>query len=530
MSELIRNGNEEAAAAFPRAPRATASRLAASTRAWLAVGAGLAVLGYAPLLRWAASSGAGVDVERVMFRPEASSPELLLAMTAWLVYRRWQTLCARARAGRSAPWLGLPLLVAAIGVAAWARYVSAPELGILSLFAGGLGAGALLGGLPLARALLVPALFLLLALPWPGALANAAIQRLQEITVVTTDAALGLMGIESMSFGDLIYTQNRVFHVIESCSGFRFQHTLMMASVLYLDLFYRSRAQAVVILLLTPLLAIVMNTLRVLTIIFNPSSDIATVHTLQGLVVIVLAVLLLHAFDHGVLARLLPTDPPRRRRRVRGPGSPLAARLAVLAGLAALALVPIVLTPWQPAARTPAPWLRLPEQVPGWRHENLRLDREFLGSVAYTQRIHRRYASPDGQVDVLVGLDDHLDPRRSAQSRKNALPGSGHRIVRRAPVEIPAPAAVTAEEIETSTLRERFLIHWWTVGSRGLLTESLRGLLHLDRGPLRDPSDYLVFRFTTPIRGGDVAAARARLQALEQELVPALEVTPAPAG
>ena len=73
--------------------------------------------------------------------------------------------------------------------------------------------------------------------------------------------------------------------------------TIVMSSLLYHDLFYRSRLQSWLLFLLAPFVGIVANLLRVIGIVLNPYSKFAAIHTLQGLVMIVVAVMMLAALD-----------------------------------------------------------------------------------------------------------------------------------------------------------------------------------------------------------------------------------------
>lgn len=530
MSERGRESRSEAGSLL--APREQAGITALARRtvtwAWLAAGVGLALLAYRPLIGWVLQTGGHEDLEDVFFQPANTSPGLLFGGALWLLVRRWRAIQIRARMGRSEPWLAAPLLAIAAAAAAWAHYVGAPEFAILSLIPAGVGIGALLGGRPLVSLLLVPSLLLLLALPPPGVVTNAILYPLQMWTAKTSGVALSALGIDSFLSGDRIYAFGRVYQVIESCSGFRIIQTMIMTSILYVDLFYRGHLQSLLIFVVAPIIAIAMNTLRVLTIVFNPHSDIIAIHTLQGLAVIALSVFALSGIDMA-FARVIPAGGTRWRRPKGVPRDPeFTPSMIAIAFLVILAALPLAQKPWTPAPRTPEPFLRLPEKIEGWQSKNLPLDKDYLGTVGFRDRVYRQFTNGSDAVDLFVALDDRLDPRRSAVSAKTALPGSGWRIDSRAPVTPAAAATVQAEEIEATQGRDHLLIHWWTVGWHGFWNEAFRAFFHLDRGPLRRPEDILVYRLSTPIEP-DLAAARARLDALGQVALPALQITPPPA-
>jgi exosortase len=162
---------------------------------------------------------------------------------------------------------------------------------------------------------LLPAVFLLLATPVPGVLLNAVLYPIQLATVKTTTWLLNTFWLGPvLSSGDRIFRDGAVFEVIESCSGVRTVETILMAAFLYHDLFFRSRLQSTLIIAMAPLIGLIANQIRVVAIVLNPYSKFAAVHSAQGLVMIVAAVLMLAALD-AALTKFLPPVPRRRRRR-----------------------------------------------------------------------------------------------------------------------------------------------------------------------------------------------------------------------
>lgn len=433
--------------------------------------------------------------EAMLFEPTGNSPPLVFAATLWLLWRRWP----RLRASLGCPPRVLPaslLFALGAGLCVWSHYTSAPALLLPALTAALLAAGFWLGGTPGARALLLPACFVLVAFPIPAALINQFMYPLQLFTAKTVVAILDFVGLPTRAQGDLIFRESATFQVIESCSGVRTIETIVMSAFLYHDLFFRSRLQSWLLFALAPLVGLVANLLRVIGIVLNPYSKFAAVHTMQGLVMIVVAVLLLAMVD-WVLTRWLPAQAPGQRMRVRSP-APLAPPRAVglAAALGALAVTTVVLPPWSQPAIQEKSISAFPAQLGEFRGEGLKLDREFYGTTTFSEWMNRRYLRDSEWVEVLLGTDRRLDPFVSPVSLKAAVPGPGAVIEAR--TEIVLPDGTPAERFVLHSKRGRDVVYRWNQGTRSPVREVGRALLSLDRGPWRRPGRALVVRLTTP--------------------------------
>ncbi|HTY18405.1 MAG TPA: EpsI family protein [Myxococcota bacterium] len=455
------------------------------------------------------------ETEEFFFAPTGASPELIFGAALWMLARRWRSL--RGAIGASPrPYLGSLVLALGAALWLWAVYVGQLILQIpaLSLFLVG---GALaLGGTTAARRVLTPALFLLLAFPIPSVLLNRIIYPLQLFTASAASAALNLVGIATETSADRIYRGSAVFEVIETCSGLRMFETLLMSAVLYAELFNTSRLRTAILVASVPFLSVLCNEIRVISIVLNPYSHFAAVHSIQGLVMIVVGVLLLAGVD-ALAGRLLGErewEPrPRRGRRSsapyrRGALAFVAAVGLVLAG--SRAIVPL----WREPAATEPSISQMPAAVDGWNARGADALKQFLGSVRFDEAMHRRYWRGEQQVDLFVGTDRRLDPSRSLLSTKTALPGSGYGIRERWPSDV-LGAAGPAEGLIVSDGSQELLVYHWYVGVDSFGDELLRSTLALDRGPLRRPERALVIRVSTPIEPGSGGreGAEARLAA-----------------
>jgi exosortase len=486
----------------------------------VAIGA-LALVAYRELIGFDPASLPSHDlrgVEGMLFEPSGSSPLLVFSATAWLFARRW----ARFRNALGAParplW-GALLWTLAFALAGWAYYVQETTLLIPSLSAAILGSALMLGGTLALRAVLLPALFLLFAVPIPPAVLNHFMYDLQLATARSSVRILQLFGGEALAQAERIYHDGRVFQVIESCSGVRSVETLFMSSFLYHDLFYRSRLQSTLVVLSSIGIGFFVNQIRVLTIVLNPYSHFSAVHTLQGLVMIVVGVFLLALVD-SLFSRFLPAKPWWRRsgQRHELPRSRLVG-VALLAAL--LAATTLLLRPWQPPQVAGEPELSsVPAQLAGWTTTSLKLDREFLGSVGFSEWVHRRYERGADAVEVLLGTNRRLDDRIDFRSPKLGILGSGWEVIARGEATLNSGRTVQRLELRAPG-EDRQVSYLWTQGVEDPATEVLRATLALDRGPWRRTGRAWIARLTTRLEASP-EESDARLRAFAAVLEPEL--------
>lgn len=464
-------------------------------------------------------------VEGMFFEPRDSNPQFILGLAVFLIYgRRYRIQAAMRNSGSIVP--AALLFAASIAWFAWAQYVQAPDLGIFSLQAGLLGVGFLLGGAPVARILVTPALFLLLAIPLPGVVVNQLIWPMQMWTVEISRWMLGVIGIVVHVSGDLMFTPPRVFQVIESCSGLRSVETLLMAAFIYRELLSRGRLQGVLVLMCAPFVAFALNGIRVVTIVVNPTSDVSSTHLLQGLIAIVAGVLVLAAIG-GLLAIVLPR-PARGVWSSRPHELPALGRLrsALLAAVAAiLVLMSVGLPAWQEPPRSGKGVYTVPARIGPWRGVVREIDTTFLGSLGFSEFLNRTYTHKKNEetLELFLALDNRLDRGRSLLSDKNAYPTSGWQ---RSGAPVPT-LTIGGRASEGMLLRkgDRWLLSYHLYAGVGTaLREAVWGTFGLDRGPGRRTLKAATLRITTETRPDEdaIAAGVERLQGFVEGLDPHL--------
>jgi exosortase/archaeosortase family protein len=357
--------------------------------------------------------------------------------------------------------------------------------------------------------------FLIFAIPVPAGIVNLLIWPLQLSTAENAEAFLRLIGYMPERFGEVIVLGGHAFHVVETCSGMRMIETLLMAGSLYSILFYRRPAQVVSILLMAPVFGYCVNLIRVLSIIFNPYAEYASVHTLQGVVMLVVGVLLIAGFDNFLRrleARMAPA-PRQRPQEVETHAAVAWPRpTGVVLLLLILGLCNVLIPSWRPEPVPEPGALRLPAVLAESKPMGLRLDRQFLGSVGVTKWLHREYAFLDSSVQIQILADDRLDRRGSLISQKTAIPGRGS--VERSHDRVQLAGGANVDRYLFRNRNRETLVYHWYEGTSSRVCEIVRNAFVLDRGPTRRDHWALAVRLSTVVTqdGDGVAQADARLR------------------
>lgn len=467
--------------------------------------------------------GFSQGVEYWLFRPNDNAPLVILVLSLWLLYRRSNRL--RALPLQTAP-LGWVVSILLVGVAifSWAIYTSAFDLQVFSLMLLAVAVVSAYWGWPGVRAIWLPVVFLLFAVPLPAPLLLTVIFKLQIWTAQYTGLMLDLLGLPSMVSGDQILRATRAFQVIEGCSGMRSIQILTLLAVLLVDLFQRRGWHAGLLILCAPFLAFALNGLRVLTLILNPHSEIVAIHNLQGIAILLAGVLILYGLDI-LLERFAGLNPSPRFHAVSPRRFEPRRALAIVCATAvvtqlALHFGPVWQPPGDPVASLHTVVSAALEKWPSEKHEP---DFAFRGSARFGEVLDREYEVEGSRVDVFLAESDYFQRGGSPLSPITALPGTGWMVTRDEVEQSPDGLRVDVRWVEKG--KRRLLLRHRVIGSEGLLGESFRSLLALDRSPLGRRNSILVIRLSTPLqdrRAAGVAAAQRRLDLVQAELEPAL--------
>lgn len=478
-----------------------------------------AALAFGPLATFDPEPALPPEFEGVFFTPSDTSPQVVLLLAAWLLYRRWHRLRRLPLVGSPA-WVSGGLLLLAGAILAWVTFTGAEDLRVLALMAALMGLGALFGGRRAMRVLLLPTAFLAFAMPMPAPLLNFTLYHMQFWTAEFAGQLLSLLGITAFVAGDQILCEGYSFAIIENCSGVRITETLTMLTILMLDLFRRRPLHSAILFVCVPFVAFLCNGLRAVTLILNPRAEIAEIHTLQGIGMLLGGLILLYAID-GLLGWLLPSkapagapppEPPGAAGRPVGPWRPRVATGAFAAFAALALLVP----PWVPPAHWP---VRDPfrdfDQIGEWSSHELPVERKFYGRIGIQRELYRRYQWNGQVVDLYAAVGNRGFRTRSALFTKAVLPGSGWITQGEGALRLEPGGIEATWRVAVSEMRKSLVIAWHERGG-GLAGESLRSFLGLDLSPLRRPGEVVVVRIATPMGGlDDGSRAQAEGQLLQ---------------
>ena len=475
------------------------------------------------------------ELEDWFFRPTGQSAPLIFALAACFLYTRYRAI-ARSIERPGKGWGSATLLFPGSALYGWAIYTGAADLLLIAFVLLSLGAGGVLGGRAGWRGLFLPAAFLLLLVPIPATLVNQIIYPLQVANADVSALILNeVFGIPATSSGTVVTTAARTFQVIENCAGLRTMSTLWMAAIVYADLFQRSRTQTVLLLLAAPLIGAVVNLGRVLSLMLNPAGEIAAIHTLQGVIMTVVGVLLLAALDN-LLVRSFPADaayltrwtPPVEKSAPVGATRSHRA-LGLLGFLSILAAGAWLIQPWQPTRMVNWSPYTIATEIDGWQGTPIKIDKKAMGSILPNQAIHRTYTKGRHQVELFVATDDFRGRHTSLLSPRTVLPSPAFSVLEQESIRLEGLDA----PVVASLLRGRFeqaLSYRWTMGGSGFWQETLRGSLALDHSHLISPRLLILVRISTsmePTPAGRLKA-ESRLRAFLSGLEPQLESVRAP--
>ena len=477
------------------------------------------------------------------FRPTGQSAPLIFGLSACFIYTRQRALAAALDRPRGGWGLGATLLIPAAALYLWATYTGAADLLLISLVGVALGSGAALGGRAGLRAAFLPAVFLLLLVPIPAALLNQILYPMQLANAQASAFILNdLLGIPASSMGTVVTSGARTFQVIENCAGLRTISTLWMAAIVYADLFQRSRTETALLLLAAPLIGAVVNLGRVLSLMLNPAGEVAAIHTLQGIIMTVVGVLLLAALD-SLLVRRFPADAaylarwsaPRELAAHDGDGSALATTrnhraLAVLSFFAFLLASGWTLQPWQPTPMLDWVPYRIPVEIDGWRGEPLKTDKYAMGSIQANHWIHRSYTRGSRRVELFVATDNLRRRHTSLLSPRTVIPGPGYSIREQEALHLESAGA----PVVVSLLRGRFeegVSYRWILGDPSFWREAFGGFFAMEHSDLVRSRQLVLVRISTSATSPTATGRRRAeetLRSFSAALAPWLEAIEPP--
>jgi exosortase len=502
-------------AALP--PEGRSARLAA------ALTLGLGLFAYRALALDAFRAPLRGDIETWFFAAGEDTALLVIAIAAWLLWRRRERL--RSLPVCSDRALPLALLVLAAGLFVWSYLVRASDLLLPSLAASLLAFAGAARGRRGCRAVLLPALVLLLGIRIPAPIDNELLWGLQRWTANGAFWLMTSVGLDVEMLGETLLRRDGVrFLVIESCSGMRGIQILTLVAVVIRELFAASGPRQWLLVLVAPFLGFALNVLRIVVVIVSTGDPEALTgegmdHTPQGVAVLVSGTAILYALGWLLAGRESDQAPIEASGEERTDLVQTAPRWQPAAlCFFALGLLSLAVQPFPAANAEPPSSFEIPERHAGWTSSGLPLDRRFVGYVPAGQ-INRHYEKkrsgdrPPQTVKLFVGFDVAGNRATSRLfSSKIDMPGSGWTIEQndRARLWLLAKDADVAVAVRESDPKHA-LVYSWRVRDEGPWREAFRSLFALESGPFERKPPRVVVRLVTPLpHAGPAAIAKGK--------------------
>ena len=460
-------------------------------------------------------SQAGKGLTDLLF--EASTPSIVaFAIGAFLLARE-----LREPLSRPAPQLvaGWSILLLGAGVHAWSTFAAAPDLLLFSTIAYLVGVALAAGGTPIVRRLVWPLAVLALAVPWPASWTNHAVWVLQLATTRVAALLLEPLGEPLLREGISLVGANHSLLVVETCSGLGTIRVFILLVVAFSAYERAAPLRACALLVFAPVVAFLLNAIRVALLFVAEREVSGTPHAMQGLAVFAVGALLLVGID-SLVSHM--GEKSERADTHRWLAHPTGTSLVALASLAVISVV----VPRFDAAPLKRPWApRLPASFEDARPRPLPIDPLFWGSTGFSTHLFQRYDADAGATFVLLAHDDLGRRDRSLSSPKHALPGARWELVESLKYRTSwgGEFSVTLARHGTSEAFTAFRLsrskQWMPIG--------IRSLLALDQSPLVNRGGLLLTKVVSEVRPepGGREASHARVRAMLERLGPWTETS-----
>lgn len=499
---------------------------------WLALGVSLAAGGY--LFHDSIES----TIETWLTSPEYNYGPLVPLIAALMLWRDLGRVEARPGEA-SGGWVGL-------GIALLGLLLGLIEALSQTRFPGQLGLFLTVIGIVVAwlgerRAAKVwPALaFLFFALPQAGVLQVALTTALQLVSSVGAVAVIRLFDIPVLREGNIIDLGQIQLQVAEACSGLRYLFPLATFAFLCAYLYRGHAVKKAIIFLSSVPITILMNIVRIAVtglLVEQYGVDAAQgfFHYFEGWIVYCLCLALLFlemkalsyvgAGERSLLRRL-DLDPPRIGRMGSvGRGAALPS-IAVAVFCLAAVTAQVAISARDSALPPRSEFALFPRRIGAWQGAEMPVDPTALAALNANDHLSVNYARGAEIVNVWSAYYESQYSGAAAHSPLVCIPGGGWRVTEGGIAEIPLAdgTSLTASRLIISQGTDRQLVYFWFVEGGRHETDEYRAKLRLfENAVLRNRRDGALVRFVTPVDGGDLTGADARLKSFVAEAAPLL--------
>lgn len=357
---------------------------------------------------------------------------LILPIIGYLV---WTNRAQVAKSVGGSGFFGYLLLLAAIFFLFVGRFGSLRYFVNLSMWTSLCGMALVALGQHSFRALWLPMLIGVFAIPFPAFIDRLASFRLRLISSYLSEKALRLVNIPVYRDGNIIDLGVIQLQVVDACSGLRYLWPSILMALLVGWFFLKSPWKRILLLAASIPVTIFSNAFRIaltgiLTKFIDPALAEGFFHDFSGWLVYILSLGILWGITLLLVSKKDKTkdDGPQtvdmNRFNANLPGA--ANSIAVLGLVAVLALGPYLLRQKQytPERKTFAGFT---SQIEQWRGEYTRLSQPVLKSLGLDDYVNGRFTAPGerGNIWLLISWYDHQTVEHAAHAPTSCLLGGG---------------------------------------------------------------------------------------------------------
>ncbi|OBV40663.1 exosortase B [Janthinobacterium psychrotolerans] len=233
---------------------------------------------------------------------EQAHGPIILALSLWLIYRKWPEMLARS-SGAPASRAGWPLLAACLLLYVLGRSQQILSLELLALVGSGLALLLIKRGSGAARVLWFPFFFMLFMVPLPLPLVTTLTMPMKMAVSYVTEHLLFLAGYPIARSGVILQIGQYQLLVADACAGLQTLLTLEALGLFYLNLVrHTSPFRNIVLALLIVPISFTANVIRVMvltliTYYFGDAAGQGFLHGFAGMVLFISALLLILGMD-----------------------------------------------------------------------------------------------------------------------------------------------------------------------------------------------------------------------------------------
>ena len=389
------------------------------------------------------------------------------------------------------------------------------------------------------RAIAFPVCMLVAMFPFPSAINNPLTLHLKMISSTLGVKILQMVGVAVFLEGNIIDLGFTRLEVVEACSGLRYFFPLILVGLL-LAAQYRARfwQRALLVLSAVPL-SILINSLRIVSIVWLYPLLGASVldgpwHDFIGWLIFMFSIAFLLG-ERWVLLKVVPMGAARPSRYDMKYGQvvhlrpraawPLAVVAVLLLAATVTATRAVNFREQVPLAR---PMVEFPMTLGPWQGSRSSLEQIYLDVLKLSDYLLADYSNGQGQVvSLYVAYNQSQRKGESSHSPASCLPGSGWVFNESGKASLPVGTGGAQAEVKRAFMEKtgvRMLVYYWFPQRGRVLTNIYQLKVYTFWDALtRQRTDGALVRLITTVPAGEQpAVAEARLQEFARLLGPEL--------